>query len=266
MRLRRLESPQNPIIRQALKVRDRRPGRRGAAFLVEGPNLVASALEAGAGLGSVFVTEGFRSKRAPRAMLNSIARRGGELYEVSEKILRRLAETETPQGIAAVASLRPASLEEIRPDGPIVVLDAVQDPGNVGTIIRTSDAAGASAVVVLGGTCDPFMPKALRASAGSIFNIPLVYAARKELPGELRRRGIGMVVTASDAETSVFDAELRGPLAIVFGNEARGVGRELREAADIEIRIPVRGGAESLNVASSAAVCLYEVLRRKKGA
>jgi len=260
MKFKKLQSTGNPLVKQVLQIKEKRSRFRGGAFIIEGPHLVESALQRGAGIRQVFFTGG--PKRPVQGILRRLARQGVPVYEISEKILLKLTDTETPQGVLAVVSMKPSTLEEVGVKGPLVVLDGIQDPGNLGTIIRTSDAADAGAVVLLQGTCDAFGPKALRASSGSIFNIRIVYAQRKTIAAELKKMGIRIVVTALDASTSIFDADLTGQLALVLGHETRGISPELREAADIEVRIPIRGGAESLNVAASAAVALYEILRR----
>jgi len=147
----------------------------------------------------------------------------------------------------------------------IVVIDEIQDPGNLGTIIRTADAAGTDAVFLLPGTCDAFMPKVIRATAGSIFHVPLVSAESDVLMAWLREKKILLAITAADAEEDIYSADLSVPLAIVFGNEARGVSSRMKKAADRSLRIPIFGKAESLNVATSAAICLYEVVRQRQG-
>lgn len=257
MRPKRIESPRNPAVKRAVEARERRGG--SDEFMVEGPHLIESALSARAGIRQVFVADNFK---APRGLLGRLARSGAEVFEITERVLEKLASTETPQGVLAVVSLAPRELRSIEPARPVVVLDGVRDPGNAGTVIRTADAAGASAVIVLEGTCDAFSQKALRASSGSVFNIPIVHAGRKALPGELRGMGYRLVVTSLEAELSIFDADLGGKVALVFGNETRGVSPELRRAADVSVRIPIRGQAESLNVASAAAVALYEAMRQ----
>ncbi len=157
------------------------------------------------------------------------------------------------------------SLEDLRPVAPalIVVIDGVQDPGNLGAIIRTSDAAAADAVILLPGTCDAFMQKTIRSTAGSIFNIPVIHADLQALLQWLRLNEIKLAVTSLDSARTVFEERLEGPLALVFGNEAHGVSKEIRSAADLLLKIPIYGHAESLNVASAAAVCLYEAVRQR---
>jgi len=257
MDIKLIESPQNPLVKEVVAIRERK--KRGREFMAEGPHLVEAAIEAGAAIRLAF----FQGD-GHRALVKKLVKTGARVSEVSRRVLSKLTETETPQGILAVVSLKAFALSDIETGtGPVAVLDGVQDPGNVGTIIRTADAAGASGVIVLQGTADPFSQKALRASSGSVFNLKIVSAQRKTVADELKALGLRLVATTLDAETSVFDADLSGPLALVFGNETKGVSPELRRASDISVKIPVRGGAESLNVASSAAVALYEVMRRE---
>jgi TrmH family RNA methyltransferase len=263
---RKIESTQNPLIKEALDVKVKRHRYRHEAFLIEGPNLIEGALKRAsrAALKRVFFTERFR-QHSP-ALIEGMGKAGTEMFEVTERVIARLSETEAPQGVVAVSSYRPWRLGDLSIKGALVVSDGIQDPGNLGSAIRTADAAGADGVVLLPGTCDPFMPKALRASAGSIFRVPVLYGEREALAGLLRRRKVRLAVTVLDAPESLFEADLRPPIAFVFGNEASGVGADLREAADLRLRIPLRGGAESLNVAASVAVCLYEALRQHSGA
>jgi TrmH family RNA methyltransferase len=265
MKYRKLESLRNPTVREAIKVKEERSLYKGAtapgerAFLIEGPHLLEMALGAGAGIGKVFYTEKFKDKD----LLGRLAQKGAAVFEITERILLRLSDTETPQGIVAVTSCAPSSLDEIKIGGFIAVCDGVQDPGNLGTIIRTADASGAGAVVLLPGTCDAFMPKTLRASAGSVFNIPIVYEEREALIGKLKGMKMKLAVTLPDAKKSIYEADLSVPVAFVFGNETAGVSPELREASELRLRIPIRGRAESLNVAAASAVCLYEAMRQR---
>ena len=179
--------------------------------------------------------------------------------------MNKLADTETPQGIIATASYAEKNLEEIRfKSVPLIVaVDRVQEPGNLGAIIRTSDAAGADAVIILKGTCDVFMQKTIRATAGSIFNIPIIYAGTDKFLEWLKSNGIMLIATALDSGKSIFDAGLKKPIAFVFGNEAHGVSNEIKRKADLILKIPIFGKAESLNVSASAAVCLYETARQR---
>lgn len=267
MRYNRITSVANQHIRDAVQIREKRAKFRHDAFLIEGPHVLEMAVNSGAGILTVFVGEAFISKKDHQGFLRRMARAAGEVFEVTEQVLGRITDTESPQGIAAVVSYQMQKLTEIALQKPpfIVVIDSIQDPGNLGTIIRTADAAGADAVVLLPGTCDAFMPKTIRSTAGSIFNIPVVASDADALVDWLRERNIALAVTAGDAEEVIYHADLSGPLAMAFGNEARGMSIRLRKSAGTVLRIPIFGKAESLNVATAAAICLYEIVRQRQG-
>ena len=146
----------------------------------------------------------------------------------------------------------------------IVVCDGIKDPGNIGTIVRAADASGVDAVLLTPGTCDAFMSKALRASAGSIFALPVLPdTGVEEIVGFLAKRRIRLYAADVRASRSLYETDLRGPAAIVFGNEAHGIGAALFQNAEVLFRIPITGRAESLNVAMAASIILYEAVRQR---
>lgn len=271
MRTLSITSPANPIIKEALKIRERRGKFRNASFLIEGPHLVDMALASPrVALEKVFFTEAFAQKREGRGLLERLRRSGnftkdGALIEISMQILSLLADTKTPQGIVAIVAYSQSALDSVvfKAEPFIVVVDGVQDPGNLGAIIRASDAAGADAVALLPGACDAFMHKTVRATAGSLFTIPLVHAGVDDLVRYLAAKEITLVVADVRAKTSVFDYDFRRPTALAFGNEAHGAGEALMQSAAGLVKIPLLGRAESLNVAQSASVCLYEAVRQR---
>ena len=262
----RLTSSSNPKIKEAMDIKRRKSRTGHASFIIEGPHLIGMALSADISINEVFFTEVFGRKEEGQRTLRQLSKSTARIYEVAEHLLHKLAETETPQGIIAVVTHSPLPLSGLRlRDNPLLVVsDGIQDPGNLGTILRTADAAGADGVVILPGTCDVYMQKTIRATAGSLFNIPVAHAAVDELINWLRANKIRLAVTASGAENSFFEADLGKPVAFVFGNEAQGVQEDLRKAADMVLSIPIYGRAESLNVAASAAVCLYEAARQRR--
>ena len=267
MRYLKITSTANQHIKNAIQIREKRATYKHSAFLIEGPHLVATALEADIKIREVFAADVFLNKKENRGLLQGLSRRAGQVFEVTDQVLRKITETETPQGVVAVVSYTPPGLHELsfRADPFLVVIDGIQDPGNLGTIIRTADAAGTDAVILLPGTCDAFMPKAVRATAGSIFHLPVVYAEPEALTPWLRENNIRLVVTAADAEKTIYEADLSGPLSMVFGNEAHGVSSQLKKTGHLSLRIPIFGNAESLNVATAAAICLYEGVRQRAG-
>jgi TrmH family RNA methyltransferase len=266
MKYRLITSSTNPLIKDSLNILKKNRRKRPAVMLIEGVRLIETALQAGARIERVFFTESMAAREEGLKMLEMFGRRKDRVFEISDRLMDRLSDTESPQGIVAVVSYRPTALEEVKMSArPLVtVLDGLQDPGNLGTIIRTSDAAGADAVVLLPGTCDPFTPKPLRASAGSVFNIPVVETELATLMKWTKEKGLLLLVTARDAADTLYEADLERPVAFAFGNEAHGASRELRKAADLVVGIPVYGKAESLNVGSAAAICLYEAVRKRR--
>ncbi len=197
-----------------------------------------------------------------RALLDLLAAQRVTVHDTGERELAALADTETPQGILAVAPIPSARLDDLaveREPTVIVVLDAVQDPGNFGTLARTAEALGAAGVVALPGTVDPWNPKSVRAAMGSSFRLPIVPAAWDELAPWLAERGFATLAAAAGGEPLPDPRPARA--ALVLGNEGAGVSAETRARADRVVGIPIRGRAESLNVAAAGAVLMYELLR-----
>lgn len=266
MSYRNITSCSNPKIKAALEIKRRKSSAEHPFFLIEGQHLIEMALAAHTLIKEVFFTDSFSKKKEGQKFLEHLSPHTDKLYEVTDSLLHKLTETETPQGITAVAAYCPLSLKDLRTGSNplLVVSDGIQDPGNLGSIIRTADAAGADAVIILPGTCSVTLQKTIRATAGSLFNIPVVHTPAEKFLAWIRAHKLQLAVTKATAEKSLFEARLDGPIAIVFGNEAHGVQAELKNAADLLLRIPIYGKAESLNVAASTAACLYEAVRQRK--
>lgn len=231
--------------------------RRSGRFLAEGPNLVEAALRRG------LVCEVFATETAYERFGALLA--DAPVTLVTERAAKALSETVTPVGLVAVCETPEASLGEVLAAGPRLVAVAVElsEPGNAGTLIRTADAMGADAVVMAGHSVDPYNGKCLRSSAGSIFSIPVVHGVdAAEAVARLREAGLQVLATTLDGEVSLdspeFQADLSGPTAWLFGPEAHGLPDELTRAATHRVHIPMPGSAESLNVATAGAICLYQ--------
>jgi len=252
----KISSTQNPIIKDALKVRE---GKKKGLYLIEGPHLLEMALSQRVEIKEVFFTEDFALRHG------GLLRGSSRLYEITPSILKRLSDTKTPQGVVAVVEMHKKPLRELTPkNNPLLVAtDGVSEPGNMGSIIRVSDASGSEGVIVLRGSCEPFSPKSIRASQGSVFNIPIVRAEREEFIEWARLFNIKLIATHQRAEPSIYDIDLRGAVALIFGNESHGISKELLEASSAVVKIPIIGHAESLNVGHTAAVCLYEAVRQR---
>jgi RNA methyltransferase, TrmH family len=230
--------------------------RREARFLAEGPNLVEAALRRGL-VSEVFVTESALGRFG--SMLTDVP-----VHLVTDRAAKALSETVTPVGLVAVCSVPETSLSDVLADAPWLVAVAVEisEPGNAGTLIRIADAMGADAVVLAGHSVDPYNGKCLRASAGSIFTIPVVSAPDAvEAVAALADAGLRVLATTVDGEVSLDGADLSAPTAWLFGPEAHGLPAEVAGMAAHRVRIPMPGTAESLNVAAAAAICLYQSAR-----
>ncbi len=195
-------------------------------------------------------------------------RRTAEQREVpivllSPHVLAAVSDVETPQGVVAVVRRNPPSLDSLvaRPDLLLLVVDRVQDPGNLGTIIRTADAAGATAAVLLPGTVDLYNPKTVRATMGSLFTLPVVEWPEEHLREILRTHHVRLMATAAVGGSDFREADYRRPIAVAVGNEGEGLRPEWLEAAEAVVHVPIFGTAESLNVAVAAALVLYEAAR-----
>ncbi len=259
----KITSISNPLIKEAIKIK-KRHNIQSSLLFAEGVHLVyAAALSKLTSLKTVFVTDHFVYEGKNAEILALIS--SEKAYIVTEKIFSILADTESPQGIAAVVDYNVLQLEQLQTSNiPLfVVCDAVRDPGNIGAIIRAADAFGADGVIVLPESCDPFNPKALRSSAGSLFNIPVVKADQDKLMKYFKLLGIRLYATSLLSENSISRIDMQKPLAIAFGNEAAGVRETLLKKSAGTFRIPIIGKAESLNVAMSASISLYEVMRQR---
>ena len=259
----------SPRLKAARRLNKRAFRQRERAFLAEGPQAVAEAFHCGAQVTDLFVTVPARTRHGN--LVAAIATAGIPVHVVSGEVMDELAQTVTPQGLLAVCGFVDVPLAEVARAKPALValLANVRDPGNAGTVLRTADAAGAHAVVFADASVDPYNGKCVRASAGSLFHLPVVAGTRlEEAVVTLREAGLRIVAADGRAGRSLDDPEvqarLAGPTAWMFGNEAWGLPPELVALADEPVAVPIYGRAESLNLAAAAAVCLYASARAQK--
>jgi RNA methyltransferase, TrmH family len=259
----------SPRLKAARRLNKRAFRQREQAFLAEGPQAVAEAFHCGAQVTDLFVTVPARTRH--RDLVAAIAAAGIPVHVVSGEVMDELAQTVTPQGLLAVCGFVDVPLAEVARAAPALValLANVRDPGNAGTVLRTADAAGAHAVVFADASVDPDNGKCVRASAGSLFHLPVVAGTRlEEAVVTLREAGLRIVAADGRAGRSLDDPEvqarLAGPTAWMFGNEAWGLPPELVALADEPVAVPIYGRAESLNLAAAAAVCLYASARARQ--
>lgn len=270
--IQRITSAANPLVRlvSAVVHTQRRAAKEGL-FTVEGLRIAEMAASSDWRIRHAFVTERALTGERTRALVELLVERGIPVALVSETIFSTLAETEHPQGIVLLAERRERGALDALAAGrsadepPLyIALDRVQDPGNVGTILRTADAVGVTGVILLHGSADIYSGKVIRATMGSLFHVPFVTGVTaEELAGFAQKEDLQLLATACDetAETH-FSMDFRRGTIVVFGNEANGVSEEILNASQ-HIYIPMRGSAESLNVATAVTAVLYEALRQR---
>ncbi len=255
-----LTSAKNPKVAAAVKLK-KRPFRESAGrFLVEGAQAVGEALADPVWLEALFVLDDLD----PLAVRARDA--GVEVHVVNHDVMGRLTSTVTPQGLVGVAPFLHSALEALPSQGCVPILHEVRDPGNAGTVLRSADAAGASGIVFTSSSVDVYNPKTVRASAGSLFHLPVIRGvSTQEAVAATRERGFRVLAMDASGAEDLYACDLSAPVAFLFGNEAHGLPREIVDLADTTVRVPLAGRAESLNLAAAASVCLFEAMRRTAG-
>lgn len=266
---RRIESPRNALLKELARLRERRERDRSGRMLVEGAREAGRALEAGAeGAYLLVAPELVRQSVSADALAARAEAAGAEVLELSAEAFARLSLREGPDGVLLVARQRHLELEQVAlPSSPLVlVADGLEKPGNLGALLRTADAVGVDAVFVSGEGTDLANPNVIRASMGSVFALPIAAASPGRIVAHLRAAGVRVVATTPAAERPHWGISYLGPVAIVVGSEAEGLGAEWLRAADERVRIPMRGRvADSLNVGVAGAIVLFEALRQRSG-
>ena len=270
-RLRRIEGRHNPLVKQLRQAFSRSELTDAGDCAIEGLRILEEAIRSGLRFSSVF----FRESAQDRA--NRLLPQIGAQVEtllLPDKLFDSLVPSESPQGVAALVRLKEFSLDDVTERlqvGPIVVLAGLQDPGNLGTILRSSEAFGSAGVVLGEGTVSAFNSKVVRASAGSVFRLPIVHSQSKsgapkleEVSEKLRSQAVRLIATSSHKGTSLDQADLASPAAIFFGNEGSGLPRDLMAKMDEVIAIPHTPQVESLNAGVAASIVLYEAARQRK--
>jgi RNA methyltransferase, TrmH family len=261
-----LTSTANPRVKTVAKLRDRRERDRTGLTIVDGAREVRRALEAGAQVEEAFVCVPLLHGEDARTAVDLLGARGMAPTNTSPTVFEKLAFGERAEGIIAVVRIPPTDLVHLQlPADPlVVVLEGVEKPGNLGAVLRSADGAGADALIVASGRTDPFNPNVIRASAGTVFHVPLAVATAEMVIDWLRERGIRIIAARVGAEAKAADADLRGAVAFALGSEADGLTDIWDTAAFESVGLPMLGVADSLNVSVTAAVLLYEA-RRQRG-
>ncbi len=235
------------------------------AFVAEGAKVVAAALDAGAQVEGLYLAAGWRDSPTVSALVQRATVAGIRADELAPGVMERIADTVTPQPVCAVVAMAGHDLGGIAGTGLVIVCVDVRDPGNLGAVVRTAAAAEADAVVCCAGSVDPYNPKAVRASAGAIFQIPVVPDADlDDALGRLAAGGYRCIATLARGGLDYASADLTRPTALVLGNEAAGLSDEVVARLDGSLTIPTAPATESLNVAMTAAVLAFEAARQRR--
>jgi TrmH family RNA methyltransferase len=253
----------NPRVKQLVALRQRRARDRAGVTLVEGYEELDLALSAGARPLTLYVCPALVDDG--QAMVDRVAGLGAEVVRVTRPVFGKIAYRESPDGWLAVLPAIPADLSLLDP-GPrplVLICEGVEKPGNLGAILRTADAAGVAAVIAADPVTDWGNPNVVRASKGTVFSVPVASAPTAEVLAWTAARSLAVVAAAPHGDVLLTEADLSGPTAIVVGSEARGLPPIWLEHASARLRIPMFGRADSLNVATSAAILLYEAVRQR---
>ena len=252
-----ITSRANPLVTYVRRLNGKRAFRRSEnAFAAEGPKLLLEALRWGARVETVLCAPGVSLPELPV---------GTRVAELPEQLLAYTADTETPQGIVFVCRGKPPVMPERLEGRRWLVLDGVQDPGNVGTVWRAADAFGADGLILCNGCADPWNPKTVRATMGAVFRLPVYEGALRDAAGLLASASVPLYAAALGKDTAdIRDVPLGAPAAVIIGSEGRGVSEEALLLCQKTVRIPMRARCESLNAAAAAAVVLWEMARGER--
>ncbi len=260
-----ITSKDNIMIKSIHSLADPKHRKREQAFLIEGVKMVEEALRDNIGVKMVVAAPSLVQHHG-KGVLKQAEEKGIEVLWISERLMDTLSDNKTPQPVMALVPMKQFSEESLFADraGMVIVAHRLQDPGNLGTIMRTAEAAGASGIAITPATVDPYNAKAVRSSMGSILRLPVVLVGDiRVFINKGRDKGFQTVATVLSGETIHFDVDLTKPTIVILGQEATGLPGDLLDDIDFRVRIPVAATVDSLNVATATAVILYEAMRQR---
>ncbi len=265
-----ITSLQNPKVKHAVKLADRKTRNETGQFLIEGYRELKRASDSGVSIQALFICPKLFLGSNENALIEQVQKSGAEIVLCSEQVFHKLSYRDRPDGLVAVAVQMQRPLRDLiaalasKKDPFLIIAEAIEKPGNLGTILRSADAAGVDGVIVCDRCTDIYNPNVVRASVGTLFTIPVVEASSAETLLWLQERKIKVVAATPSAKEEFTDAELTGGVAIAVGTEQLGLSELWMQASDLKVRIPMHGGADSLNVATATTLLLYEVVRQRK--
>ncbi len=260
-----ITSPQNPKIKYAARLSGRHFRDQEGRTILEGYRILSRALESSLEIEECFYCPEMFLGKNEDALLAKLAEKGAALFEVSAPALAKLAYRDRPEGLIGIAKTREHRLAGLpsAADGLYVVAETIEKPGNLGSILRSADAAGVAGVIVCDKRTDIYNPNVITASTGTVFSMPIAEASSQDALGWLRERNIATLAASPHAEKAYTDADLSGGIAIVVGAEQFGLSDFWMRNADVQVRIPMHGKADSLNVATAATIILFEAARQR---
>jgi TrmH family RNA methyltransferase len=265
----RVTGSQNPVMKEVRSLRSKSSREEKALYFIEGTRFVEEAvkeyLKGTAEIKYIVVSDSFAASADAAALTGPCEKRGLRVYNIPDTLFESISDTMNPQGILAVLGLHKMHLEYPEAlGGLVVILDGIRDPGNMGTIIRTADAAGCAAVIIPEGCVDLFNPKVLRSTMGSVYHLPILHCGSiSEAISFLRGKGFTVYASHLDGAVNIYDADMSGDTALIIGSEADGISAEAQNYADALVKIPMAGKAESLNASVAAGIMIFEAVRQK---
>ena len=259
--MKKIISKENTIIKHIIKLKEKKYRTEYNEFIIEGAKIVKEAIEENANIKNIIISEEALNNELVEKQLKTVIEAQNYIL-VSNSIFKVLSEVEKPQGVLAIIEKNTYNNETDYTQDLILILDNLQDPGNLGTIIRTADSVGLKQILVSKGTVDAYNPKVIRSTMGAIFRVNIIETDNLEKSiEEIKQNKFKVIITSLQTEKSIYDIKLN-KVAIVIGNEANGVSKESKELADINAIIPMKGKTESLNASVATGVILYEYLRQ----
>jgi len=257
---------QNPQIKEAIKLQNRQKRDELGVFLIEGYRELKRAYHGGVTIQKLFICPERFLGENEEILIENVESSGAEVLECAPSVFDKLSYRDRPDGLVAIAAQMHRTLDSLQMgDNPLfVVAEGIEKPGNLGSIMRSADGVGADGVIVCDRCTDIYNPNVVRASVGTLFTQPVIEAKGAELFSWLKEQQIQIVATSPDAKIDYTEADLRGPVAVVVGTEQLGLSQMWMEGADVQVSIPMKGVADSLNVATATTLLLYEALRQRK--
>lgn len=259
-----ITSSKNKLIKEIKSLYRKKGRQKQKSFLIEGIKIIEEAIENEYPIKHIIYTDYLMESEEGRKFFSKIEGFESLIY-VPENIFKEISDTENPQGIIGVSNIVSRNIEEIymNTKKSLLFLDGIQDPGNMGTIIRTADAFSMDGIIIREGSVDPYNPKVIRSTMGSIFRMPLYYSKGIDELEKLKSKGVNIYSTALGGSIPIYSVDFKEDFVLIIGNESKGASEEVFSLSDKLIKIPMTGKAESLNAAVAASIIMYEVMKQR---